>query len=95
MLGNNLRLPFETQIFGVTASVESIDVTEDDQLIAFAGRARLGCGSRSRNCRCPRHPQRGPSGWLRTGVWRTGTARQAEYADEKGVWPITESIAYV
>jgi hypothetical protein len=22
------------------------------------------------------------------------SARQAEYADKKGVWPITESIAY-
>ena len=34
MLEDNLRLPFETQILGVTASVEGIDITEDDQLVA-------------------------------------------------------------
>jgi len=34
MMENDLRLPFETQILGVTASVEGIDITEDDQLVA-------------------------------------------------------------
>jgi hypothetical protein len=34
MLENDLKLPFETQILGVTATVESIDITEDDQLVA-------------------------------------------------------------
>jgi hypothetical protein len=34
MLENDLHLPFDTQILGVTASVESIDITEDDQLVA-------------------------------------------------------------
>jgi hypothetical protein len=34
MLENDLYLPFDTQILGVTASVESIDITEDDQLVA-------------------------------------------------------------
>ena len=28
------RLPFETEMLGVTVSVESIDITEDDQLVA-------------------------------------------------------------
>jgi hypothetical protein len=42
MLENDLHLPFETQILGVTATVESIDITEDDQLVAVcrAGKAR-------------------------------------------------------
>jgi len=34
MLENDLRLPFETEILGVTVSVESIDLTEDDELVA-------------------------------------------------------------
>jgi hypothetical protein len=42
MLENDLHLPFETQILGVTATVESIDITEDDQLVAVcrAGKKR-------------------------------------------------------
>jgi hypothetical protein len=42
MLENDLRLPFETQILGVTATVESIDITEDDQLVVVcrAGKTR-------------------------------------------------------
>jgi hypothetical protein len=42
MLENDLHLPFETQILGVTATVESIDITEDDQLVAVcrAGKTR-------------------------------------------------------
>ena len=30
MLENDLRLPFETEMLGVTVTVESIDITEDD-----------------------------------------------------------------
>jgi len=42
MMENDLRLPFEMQILGVTASVEAIDITEDDQLVAVCrnGKAR-------------------------------------------------------
>jgi hypothetical protein len=34
MLENDLRLPFETEVLGMTVMVESIDVTEDEQLAA-------------------------------------------------------------
>jgi len=34
MMENDLRLPFETEILGMTAIVEKIDITEDDQLVA-------------------------------------------------------------
>src|SRR5580704_11472511 len=71
MLENDLHLPFETQILGVTATVESIDITEDDHSLQSAGRARRGNGFCSRNCRCRRHLPRGPSG-LRYRYWRTG-----------------------
>src|SRR2546425_13192835 len=40
MLENDLRLPFETRILGVTASVESIDITEDDQLVALCRKGK-------------------------------------------------------
>ena len=71
MLENDLHLPFETQILGVTATVESIDITEDDQttsLLQSVGPARRGNGFHSRNCRCHRHLRRGPSGLRRIGT---------------------------
>ena len=34
MMENDLRLPFETEILGMTVTVEGIDITEDDQLVA-------------------------------------------------------------
>ena len=34
MMENELRLPFETEILGMTVTVEGIDITEDDQLVA-------------------------------------------------------------
>src|SRR5690348_13420068 len=42
MLENDLRLPFETQILGVVATVERIDISGDDQLVAVcrAGKTR-------------------------------------------------------
>ena len=34
MMENDLRLPFETEILGMTVIVEGVDITEDDQLVA-------------------------------------------------------------
>ena len=34
MMENDLRLPFETEILGMTVIVEGIDITDDDQLVA-------------------------------------------------------------
>ena len=34
MMENDLRLPFETEILGMTVIVEGIDITEDDQVVA-------------------------------------------------------------
>lgn len=34
MMENDLRLPFETKILGTTVTVEGIDITENDQLVA-------------------------------------------------------------
>jgi Calcium binding len=38
MMENDLRLPFETDILGITVLVEGIDITEDDQLVAVCRR---------------------------------------------------------
>jgi len=35
MMENDLRLPFETEILGITVTVEGIDIAEDDQLVAM------------------------------------------------------------
>ena len=34
MMENDLRLPFETEILGMTVTVEGIDIADDDQLVA-------------------------------------------------------------
>lgn len=40
MLENDLRLPFETKILGATVTVESIDITEDDQIVAVCRKGK-------------------------------------------------------
>ncbi|MGH9667840.1 MAG: calcium-binding protein, partial [Bryobacteraceae bacterium] len=44
MMEDNLGLPFNTEILGAAATVESIDITEDDELVAV--------------CRSVKHRQR-------------------------------------
>src|SRR5450756_1591329 len=40
MLENDLRLPFETEMLGVAVTVESIDITEDDRLVAVCRKGK-------------------------------------------------------
>ena len=40
MLENDLHLPFETEVLGLTVSVESIDITEDNQLAAVCRKGK-------------------------------------------------------
>lgn len=40
MIENDLCLPFETEMLGVTVTVESIDITEDDQLVAVCRKGK-------------------------------------------------------
>src|ERR1700693_5638908 len=68
MLENDLQLPFETQILGVTVSVEGIDITEDDQLVAVCRAGKTRQRISLSDCRCHRHPGRGPSGLRRIGT---------------------------
>lgn len=40
MLDEHLDTPFDTQILGVTATVERIDMTDDEQIVAICRRGR-------------------------------------------------------
>lgn len=72
MLENDLHLPFETQILGVTAIVESIDITEDDQLVAVcrAGEARQRISLSE--LPLPSPPPEGAEWIAAYRYWRTG-----------------------
>ncbi len=41
LLDEHLDTPFDTQILGATATVERIDMTDDDQIVAICRRGRL------------------------------------------------------
>lgn len=38
MMEDNLRLPFETEMLGLKATVERVDITEDDTIVAICRR---------------------------------------------------------
>jgi hypothetical protein len=40
VMENDLRLPFETQILGMTVIVEGIDITDDERLVAMCRRGK-------------------------------------------------------
>jgi calcium binding protein len=40
MLEEGLRLPFETEVLGVSVTVERIDMTDDEQIVAVCRRGR-------------------------------------------------------
>ena len=63
MIENDLRLPFETEILGMTAIVDGIDITDDDQLVAVCrkGKAKQPI---SLSELCLRRFRKAPSGSL-------------------------------
>jgi hypothetical protein len=69
---NDLRLPFETQILGVTASVEGIDITEDDQLVAIYGKGKTKQRISLSELPLPSPPPDGAQWILAYRYWRTG-----------------------
>ena len=38
MIGDNLELPFQTEVLGMEVTVEAVDITEDDQVVAVCRR---------------------------------------------------------
>jgi hypothetical protein len=75
MLENDLHLPFETQIFGVTATVESIDITEDDQLVAVCRAGKTRQRISLSELPLPSPPPNGAEWIVAYRYWRTGAAR--------------------
>ena len=41
MIENNLALPFETTVLGVPVTVERVDLTQRDEIVAVCRRARV------------------------------------------------------
>ena len=75
MLENDLHLPFETQILGVTVSVESIDITEDDQLVAVCRAGKTRQRISLSELPLPSPPPAGAEWIAAYRYWRTGAMR--------------------
>ena len=73
MMENALRLPFETQILGVTASVESIDITDDDQLVAVCRNGEVRQRISLSELPLPSPPPEGAEWILAYRYWQTAS----------------------
>jgi hypothetical protein len=72
MMENELRLPFEAEILGVTASVESIGITEDDQLVAVCRNGSATQRISLTELPLPSPPPPGAEWIVAYRYWRTG-----------------------
>ena len=63
MLDEYLITPFDTQILGVTATVERIDLTNDEQIVAICRRGRLRQAIPILHLPLP-HPRPGGAEWI-------------------------------
>src|SRR5215472_12721046 len=72
LLENDLQLPFETQILGVTATVESIDITDDDQLVAVCRAGKTRQRISLSELPLPSPPPAGAEWIAAYRYWRTG-----------------------
>ena len=75
MMENDLRLPFETQILGVTATVEGIDITEDGQLVAVCRAGKTRQRISLSELPLPSPPPGGGEWIVAYRYWRTGAVR--------------------
>jgi hypothetical protein len=84
MLQDSLTLPFETDVLGLTVTIERIDLTDSGEIIAVAaeGARRYPFST----CRCPTPRLRARSGSRRTvaghGAFRTVTPRRQSVQNE-------------
>lgn len=72
---NDLRLPFETEILGVSVMVEGIDITEDDQLVAVCRRDKSKQRISLSELRLPSPLPKGAEWIVAYRYWRTGKTR--------------------
>ena len=67
MMENDLALPFATLVLGVEVTVERIDLTEADEIVAICARGARVRLFRSSSCRCLYRRLAARSGSGRTG----------------------------
>jgi hypothetical protein len=72
MIENDLRLPFETEILGQAASVESIDITDDNQLVAVCRKGKAKQRISLIELPLPSPPPEGAEWIVAYRYWRTG-----------------------
>jgi hypothetical protein len=75
MMENDLRLPFETEILGMTVIVEGIDITEDDQLVAVCRRDKIKQRISLTELPLPARAPKGAEWIVAYRYWRTGKIR--------------------
>lgn len=72
MMENDLHLPFETEMLGITVTVESIDVTEDDQLVAVCRNGKNRQRISLNDLPLPATLPKGAEWIMAYRYWRTG-----------------------
>jgi hypothetical protein len=73
MLENDLQLPFETEVLGATVTVESIDITgDDDQLAAVCRKGKARQRISLEDLPLPATLPKGAEWILAYRYWRTG-----------------------
>ena len=75
MVENDLRLPFETEILGMTVIVERIDITEDDQLVALCRKDKTKQRISLSELPLPSPLPKGAEWIVAYRYWRTGKIR--------------------
>jgi hypothetical protein len=72
MMENDLRLPFETEILGMTVTVEGIEITEDDQVVAVCRKGKAKQRISLSELPLPSPLPEGSEWILAYRYWRTG-----------------------
>src|SRR5262249_13956221 len=75
MMENDLQLPFETEILGMTVIVERIDITDDDQLVAVCRKDRAKQRISLSELPLPSPFPKGAEWVFAYRYWRTGKTR--------------------
>jgi Calcium binding len=75
MMENDLQLPFQTEILGMTVIVEGIDITEDDQLVAVCRKDKTQQRISLSELPLPSPLPKGAEWIVAYRYWRTGKIR--------------------
>ncbi len=75
MMENDLRLPFETEILGMTVIVDGIDITDDDQLVAVCRKDKTKQRISLSELPLPSPLPEGAEWIVAYRYWRTGKIR--------------------